>query len=440
MPPGAGRGPGRAVTARARRAAGRGLGRRGGGGRRPRWPPLPQEHGTSSSPAHCGWSDELHSALRFLHATGSVLHYGSGTRQHSAELEQIVFMQPQFIIDAIKYVVREPEAEDINAELRAMDKQIRNQRDLKSFHQTGELTGRLLREVWGLAKISPSDQRLMLEVMKAFRLLRVLGESGDAQGERYVVPAMLPQEALPAEYVAPHWWCPAKAIDAAGVSDEHLNADASTAPVAAMRVVYEVVGGRLPFSFMSELQVSLAMPGTEGKHFAPEAPVVDSVAGSVLPESYKCGGADVTEWVVVSQHARYSLVGEAAERETSELDLARDSIRVVAWAGVYGLEEKVQRNGRKLLYLSRAAAKQIFGSSVGGYTDRRLWQKGGAIYRRATAAELPKVDKAISCLEQSLARRRAGGDAGHDFMRQLIVECVDALKSCAHERRGRVSA
>ena len=139
-------------------------------------------------------ADELHSALRFLHATGSVLHYGSGPRQHrtqhSGKLEQIVFLQPQFIIDAIKYVVREPEAEDINAELRAMDKQIRNQRDLKSFHQTGELTRALLSEVWNLAKIKASDQRLMLDVMKAFRLLRVLGESGDAQRERYVVPAL----------------------------------------------------------------------------------------------------------------------------------------------------------------------------------------------------------------------------------------------------------
>ena len=134
----------------------------------------------------------------------------------------------------------------------------------------------------------------------------------------------------------------------------------------------------------------------------------------------------------VLDYNRYSI--EAGIRKHAEGKLAAGEV------GVYGLEEKVQRNGRKLLYLSRAAAKQIFGSSVSGYTDRRLWQKGGAIYRRAEAAELRKVDKAISCLEQSLARRRAGGDAGHDFMRQLIVECVDALKSCAHERRARVSA
>jgi hypothetical protein len=45
-------------------------------------------------------------ALQFLHATGSVLHYGSGTRQHSQKLQEEVFMQPQFIIDVIKYVIR----------------------------------------------------------------------------------------------------------------------------------------------------------------------------------------------------------------------------------------------------------------------------------------------------------------------------------------------
>ena len=269
---------------------------------------------------------ELHSALRFLDATGSVLHYGSGTRQHSGELEQIVFMQPQFIIDAIKYVVREPEAEDINAELRAMDKQIRNQRDLKSFHQTGELTRALLSEVWSLAKIKASDQRLMLEVMKAFRLLRVLGESGDAQRERYVVPAMLPHEALPAEYVAPHWWSPAKIDVAVGVVD----GDGATVP-AAMRVVYEVVGGRLPFSFMSELQVSLALPGSKDQHYAAEASVVDRVAGSVLSESYRCEEARVKEWAVVSQLARSCQVSQV-EQEADGLELARDSIRVVAWA------------------------------------------------------------------------------------------------------------
>jgi len=48
---------------------------------------------------------------------GSVLHYGSGTQEHSREVLETVFMQSQFTIDAIKYVVREANPEDVNAEL-----------------------------------------------------------------------------------------------------------------------------------------------------------------------------------------------------------------------------------------------------------------------------------------------------------------------------------
>ena len=130
----------------------------------------------------------------------------------------------------------------------------------------------------------------------------------------------------------------------------------------------------------------------------------------------------------VLDYNRYSI--EAGIRKHGNGQLAACEV------GRYGLQEKVHR-GRKLLYLSRAATRQVFGcNALTGYTDRQLWAKGGAIYRQAAAAELPKLDKAIGCLEQSLARRGAGGDAGHDFMRERIAECVDALKSCARERRA----
>jgi len=68
---------------------------------------------------------ELHSALLFLHATGLVLHYGTDTRRGSYELQGTVFMQPQFIINAIKYVIREPFATNVNDEVRAMDASVR---------------------------------------------------------------------------------------------------------------------------------------------------------------------------------------------------------------------------------------------------------------------------------------------------------------------------
>jgi len=47
-------------------------------------------------------------------------------------------MQPQFIIDAIKYVIREANPEDVNAELTDLDSQIRNQRDLKQHLESGK--------------------------------------------------------------------------------------------------------------------------------------------------------------------------------------------------------------------------------------------------------------------------------------------------------------
>jgi hypothetical protein len=84
--------------------------------------------------------EELGSALAYLHAVGSALYYGTDPRhQDSRELVEIVFMRPQFIINGIKYVIRERKAEDVNDELREMDKRIRNQRDLEYlFGLTGQ--------------------------------------------------------------------------------------------------------------------------------------------------------------------------------------------------------------------------------------------------------------------------------------------------------------
>jgi len=65
----------------------------------------------------------------------------------------------------------------------------------------------------------------------------------------------------------------------------------------------------------------------------------------------------------------------------------------------YGLEEKVIRNGLKLLYLSDPAARAVFG--VQNYTDRSLWIKNGAIHRRAQRLEVSKVERAIKHLRDS---------------------------------------
>ena len=108
---------------------------------------------------------------------------------------------------------------------------------------------------------------------------------------------------------------------------------------AEMRVAYEVLGDRLPFSFMSELQVLLALDNStilNPEYIALEAsifdPVVDRVAGSVLSQIYKCGGVVVTEWVVVSQRAwscRVSTVEEDMMQDSAVPNA--DAIRVIAW-------------------------------------------------------------------------------------------------------------
>jgi len=101
---------------------------------------------------------EVHSALVLLHATGSVLHYGTDTRRGSNALQGTVFMQPQFIIDTIKYVIREPSGSDVNDEVRALDARIRQNADdakaLDQFlgtekkHGLGVLKRQLLTHLW----------------------------------------------------------------------------------------------------------------------------------------------------------------------------------------------------------------------------------------------------------------------------------------------------
>ena len=302
---------------------------------------------------------ELHSALRFLHSIGSVLYYGSGTQDLSQKVQETVFMQPQFILDAIKYVIREAMAEDVNDELRALDTQIRNKRDLKQYFESGELTRSLLTEVWGLAKgmdgnpkFKRQDHTLMLELLKGFKLLRVLGAPCDAKLERYVVPAMLPNQALPPKYITPEWWCPEQSANAADMQND---SEPPETALAAMRVVYEVLGGRLPFSFMSELQVSLALENMrDRKHFAPEVSslldsVVERVAGSVPSQTYKCDGGNVTEWVVVSQRARSCRVS-TAEEDLLQNSLLPGAIRVMAWVD---LNRTLQRGATDWRLLKR---------------------------------------------------------------------------------------
>ena len=146
--------------------------------------------------------------------------------------------------------------------------------------------------------------------------------------ERYVVPAMLPSRGLPGEYVKLQWWCLARAERAAIVRIVRAAPASPHTPPAAVRVMYEVVAVRLPFAFVTELQVSLVLQKSKGsKIFSPESSVVDRVAGSVLSESYSCGGGSITEWVVVSQCAQSCRL---SSEEGDTQSPGADAIRVMA--------------------------------------------------------------------------------------------------------------
>jgi len=257
--------------------------------------------------------------------SSGVLEYGPDTRRSSHALQGTVFMQPQFIIDAIKYVIREPNSAAVNDEIRALDTRIQQDPDnaeaLARFlgtheaHGSGVLTRQLLRHLW--RHLNPQHHRVLLELMKVFSLLRPLADK-----DTFLVPAMLPRRALPDEYITPDWWCPSQATAVADMEVQDVVRRAE------MRIMYKVLGGQLPFGFMSELQVRLAqnecVDQDEELHFAPEASVVDRISGSVLSVAYKCGGGIVQEWVILSQ----ANVGEAVAGEAS------NSLRVMGWAQV----------------------------------------------------------------------------------------------------------
>jgi GTPase SAR1 family protein len=309
--------------------------------------------------------EQLNRALQFLHATGSVLHYGSDTRQHSQKLQEWVFMQPQFIIDVIKYVIRESRGEDVNDELRAMDDRIRGTNlkdDLDLLLVRGELTRSLLAELWAKFKFKAQDQRLMLELMKGFKLLRELGKPGD--DERYVVPAMLPTGNLPPEFLEPRWWRPSRANAAARIEEDGAHRPA------AVRVMYEVLGGQLPFGFMGELQVSLAQSEEAGdadlqQHFALERSVEEErVGGSVLCE--RRGNA--REWVVLSHHhgsrpAHAPGAGAAGGRGEERVP----ALRAMAWVELMDAQKPAATEWRLFRHVRgqiRDAAQKVPGLNL----------------------------------------------------------------------------
>jgi len=327
-------------------------------------------------------------------------------------------MQPQVIIDVIKYVIRESRGEDVNNELRAMDDRIRGttlKDDLDLLLDRGELTRSLLAELWAQFKFKAQDQRLMLELMKGFKLLRELGKPGE--DERYVVPAMLPTGNLPPEFLAPRWWRPSRAKAADRIEEEGAHRPA------AVRVMYEVLGGQLPFGFMGELQVSLAQSEEAGdadlqQHFAPERSVEEErVGGSVLCE--RRGNAQ--EWVVLSHHhgcrqAHESGVGAAGDSGKA----SAPAIRVMAWVEIINVREPATTDWRLFRHVRqqiRDAAQKVPGLNLremACYVDDR-----GTLAKPFDLSRLRRRDQEYIGFEFD------GGECT-DVKRRLVLPSADA--------------
>lgn len=255
--------------------------------------------------------DMLHRALLFLHGTGSVVYFPD----KPGRLSEHVFMQPQWIVDAIKYVIRESEKTNMNDELRLLDDMVGLAglgTELENFKQNGELDDKLLRAyLWGLPKHTAPHPRagqpkfptevmgLLIELMQNFHLLVPIP---GRKPKTYLVPAMLHTEGeLAPCFTQPDWWLPAACSGASAM----------------MRRVF--AARFLPFGLASEVQVRVSLNL--------EAYAEHKAGGSVLRMYSQHDGGVVREVVVVS-----------ISREKSG-----EKIRMIGWAEI--VETRVQPGG-----------------------------------------------------------------------------------------------
>lgn len=174
--------------------------------------PVAQVQALRSAAAKCEIGErELDAALRFLHEAGAILLHAGGD---GGMAEGRVFMQPQWIVDALSYVVREADAKNVNDDLRAMDVKIREETmyggALDNLLTKGVLSGSLLREcLWGLPVFTSGERKFennchkeLIELLEDFKLLRSVGK------DRFLVPAMLPEGDLPPGYDISQSWVP----------------------------------------------------------------------------------------------------------------------------------------------------------------------------------------------------------------------------------------
>jgi len=266
----------------------------------------------------CGLTEgeiaSLPHAVRFLHAAGAVLVHGDA----GSKAGERVFMRPQWIVDAVKFVVREANAEDVDDELKKMDSRIHDEgygNALKALKEAGHLDKQLLFTcLWGWPKHTaaaakgqrkfPDDTHgALLDVLRDFGLLRPCGNY-------FLVPAMLPERPLLDGFDI-GLWLPTEAR-------------------AALRVMRRCFKMRaLPGSFFSKLQLDWSV--TEAKreqHFVQEyVATLPSRTASVLRRAKQQDGEAAVEEIVVVSMVRRKGSG-----------CRRSEIRVMGWVKFTGDE------------------------------------------------------------------------------------------------------
>ena len=310
---------------------------------------------------------EITSAVRFLHTAGTVLLHPHTPGGAEGQAVQRVFLQPQWIVDAVKYVVREAREEYVNEELRNMDREIRKSPEdgdaLDSLLQRGELSESLLRQcLWRIPKHQSGDavgerkfpdksHDALLEVLREFGLLRVCMESDSGErvcmepdsGEKvrrqrrtFLVPAMLPERPLLLNFDIFKSWLPSDSVQSLKVLRRRFAMPA------------------LPGNFFSKLQLGWSLKNVgEEEHFLQEhLATFASRTASVLrrSEQQDCESA-VQETVVVSMERRKGTFSS--------------EIRVMGWVDFIGAEETASASsvGSTSWSLFREVTENIRGSA-----------------------------------------------------------------------------
>ena len=222
-----------------------------------------------------------------------------------------MILQPAWIIDAAKYLIHERAGEDLNDHLRDLELTIRNAGpSISKYYEDFKKTGILRKQVleiylWGDGNgfSSQNDYTLLVKLFEEFKILRRKGDS------EFFVPAMLPNELLPDQYVKngrfSKWWLPNQAVDKAAAHSCDNDFDCRRALMGRIFKVF----GRFPFNFMPELLFSLS----EDRNTVRVCSEDRTLAGCVLT---RATDTVMKEWVIVS-------TPNSDERKNNEVDEIR---------------------------------------------------------------------------------------------------------------------